>query len=334
VLCAYPGWLLLDGPVRPRGPIRDAATMGADLANLVVPSSLTAIRPPPQALADGLRAYPGEQGSYLGVAMLAVLLAAVLLVRTRAVVLTAVVTVLLGAASLGTSVTILDRDTGVPLPWRSLVDLPLVGQAEAGRLAPFVALGVVTVWALALQHLTRPGARGWRRAGRGLAVVLVLAAAVTWVPADDQQTTVADAPAFFTGGAPGLGAAAPVAEIVPRPSQVWNGGGDPLRWQALAGYSFRQTGGYFIGSSPTGPVLHEGEIGAFQRGIADGGRGDVGAARADLASRGVSDVVVVPTAVADPDAALRWARAVGGDLGRYEGGVWIIPFCPGSRCGA
>jgi hypothetical protein len=341
VLCAWPAWVLLRGPSRPRGPIRDAVTMGADAANLVVPSPLTAIRPGTDALAAGMRAYPGEQGSYLGVAMLLVLLAAVVLVRSRAVVLTALVTVLLGVLSLGTSVAVLGRDTGVPLPWRVLVDLPLVGQAEAGRLAPFVALSVVTVWALALEHLTRPGAGTGRlrRVGRAVVAVGVLAAAVTWVPVDDQLTTVADAPPFFAAGAPGLGPAAPdggppIVEMVPRPSQVWQGGGDPLRWQALAGYSFRQTGGYFIGGSPTAPVLYEGEVGAFQRGVADGGRGDVAAARADLAARHVGAIVVVPSAVTGPDAVLSWARAVGGDPGRSTDGVWIVPFCPAGRCGA
>jgi hypothetical protein len=331
VLCAWPAWVLLRGPSRPRGPIRDAVTMGADAANLVVPSPLTAIRPGTDALAAGLRAYPGEQGSYLGVAMLAVFLATVVAVRSRPVVLTAVVTVLLGILSLGTSVAVLGRDTGVPLPWRVLVDLPLVGQAEAGRLAPFVALGVVAVWALALEHLTRPVDGRRRRVVRAVVVVAVLAAAVTWVPVDDQRTTVADAPAFFTAGAPGLGPAAPdggppIVEMVPRPSQVWQGGGDPLRWQALAGYSFRQTGGYFIGGSPTAPVLYEGEIGAFQRGVADRGRGDVAAARADLVARHVSAIVVVPSAVEDADAVLRWTRAVGGGPGRDLGGVWVVPL--------
>ncbi len=343
VLCAWPAWVLLRGPSRPRGPIRDAVTMGADAANLVVPSPLTAIRPGTDALAAGLRAYPGEQGSYLGVAMLLVFLAAVLLVRSRAVVLTAVVTVLLGVASLGTSIAVLGRDTGVPLPWRVLVDVPLVGQAEAGRLAPFVALGVVAVWALALEHLTRPvegtGTGPLRRTGRAVVVVAVLAAAVTWVPVDDQLTTVADAPVLFTAGAPGLGPVAPdggppIVEMVPRPTQVWQGGGDPLRWQALAGYSFRQTGGYFIGGSPTTPVLYEGAVGAFQRGVADGGRGDVAAARADLAARGVSAIVVVPTAVTDPDAVLGWARAVGGGPGRAADGAWIVPVCAAGRCPA
>jgi hypothetical protein len=338
VLCAWPAWVLLRGPSRPRGPIRDAAASGADLANLVVPSRLTAIRPGVDALAAHLRGYPGEQGSYLGVAMLLVFVAAVVLVRSRPVVLTAAVTVLLGVLSLGTSVAILGRDTGVPLPWRLLVDLPLVGQAEVSRLAPFVAFGVVTVWALALEHLTRPGARGSRRTGRAVVVVLLLAAAVTWVPVDDQRTTAADAAAFFTAGAPRLGPTAPdggppTVEIVPRASRAWSGGGDPLRWQALAGFSFRQTGGYFIGGSAIDPVLHEGQVGAFQRGVADGGLGDVAAARADLLARRVSAILVVPGALKDPATSLRWARAVAGDLGRYEDGVWIIPLCPAIGCG-
>jgi hypothetical protein len=125
----------------------------------------------------------------------------------------------------------------------------------------------------------------------------------------------------------------PIVEMVPRPSQAWQGGGDPLRWQALARFSYRQTGGYFIGGTGADPVVYEGQVGAFQRGIADGGRGDVAAARADLAARRVSTIVVVPGAVRDPDASLRWARAVGGDLGHDENGVWIVPFCPAGHCG-
>jgi hypothetical protein len=198
---------------------------------------------------------------------------------------------------------------------------------------------VVAVWALALEHLTRPAATRRRRVGRAALVAAVLAAAATWVPVDDQLTTVADAPPFFTAGAPGVGPAPPdggppIVEMVPRPSQNWQGGGDPLRWQALAGYSFRQTGGYFIGGSATTPVLYEGEIGAFQRGIADGGRGDVAAARADLAARQVGAIIVVPSAVPDPAAALRWARAVGGGAGRAADGVWVVPVCPAGRCPA
>lgn len=335
VLCAYPVYVLLAGPSRPRGSIRDAGETGADAANLVVPSPLTAIRPGTEALAAQLRAYPGEQGSYLGVAMLLVVLAAVLLVRSRAVVLTSIVTLLLAVLSLGTSISVLDRDAEVWLPWRLLLDVPLVGQAEAGRLAPFVALGVVTVWALALEHLTqdRTGGR-WRRAGRGVAVVLVLAAAATWIPADDQRTTDAGAPAFFLAGTPGLAPGA-IVELVPRPSQDWKrDGGVPVRWQALAGFSYRQTGGYFIGGSDTTPVLHDAEIGAFQQGVLDGGRGDVAAARRDLAARQVSAIVLVPAAVADPGATLGWARAVGGNPGRYTDDVWIVPLCPMGGCGA
>ena len=60
----------------------------------------------------------------------------------------------------------------------------------------------------------------------------------------------------------------PIVEIVPRASQSWLGGGDPLRWQALAGFSFRQTGGYFIGGSATDPVLYEGD----RRGVPAGHR--------------------------------------------------------------
>ncbi|WP_433801036.1 hypothetical protein [Actinomycetospora sp. CA-084318] len=328
VLCAYPVWVLLAGPSRPRASIREATETGADAANLLIPSPLTAIRPGTDALAEQLRVYPGEQGSYLGAAMVLVLLAAVVLVRSRAVLVTCVVTMVLAVLSLGTTLAVLDQDTGVWLPWQLLVDVPLVGQAEAGRLAPFVALGVVTIWALALAHLTRPVPDGgWRRVGRGVAVVAVLAAAVTWVPGDDHQwTTDASVPAFFRAGTPGIAPGA-IVELVPRPSQDWvRDGGVPVRWQAVAGFSYRQTGGYFIGGSDRVPVLHDGEIGPFQQGVLDGGRGDVTAARADLAAKQVSAIVVVPDQVRDPDRALAWARAVAGDPGRLVEGAWVVPM--------
>ncbi|MCD2188475.1 hypothetical protein [Actinomycetospora soli] len=327
VLCAYPVWVLLAGPSRPRASIREATETGADAANLLIPSPLTAIRPGTDALAAQLRVYPGEQGSYLGAAMVLVLLAAVVLVRSRAVLVTCVVIMLLAVLSLGTTLAVLDQDTGVWLPWQLLVDVPLVGQAEAGRLAPFVALGVVTIWALALQHLVRPVPDGrWRRLGRATAAVLVLAAAVTWVPgADHQGTTDASAPAFFRAGAPGI-APGTIVELVPRPSQDWvRDGGVPVRWQAVAAFSYRQTGGYFIGGSERFPVLHDGEIGPFQQGILDGGRGGVAAARADLAAKQVGAIVVVPDHVPDPDRALAWARTVAGDPGRLVAGSWVVP---------
>ncbi|WP_285590757.1 hypothetical protein [Actinomycetospora sp. NBRC 106378] len=328
VLCAYPLWVLLTGPSRPRASIRESTEMGADAANYLIPSPLTAIRPGTDALAAQFRSYPGEQGSYLGAAVLLVVLAAVVLVRSRAVLVTFAVTVVLAVLSLGTTLAVLDRDTGVWLPWQLLVDVPLVGQAEAGRLAPFVALGVVTIWALALQHLTRrlPDG-GWRRFARFAAAGLVLAAAVTWVPGGDHQgTTDASVPPFFRAGTPGIAPGA-IVELVPRPSQDWvRDGGIPVRWQAVAGFSYRQTGGYFIGGSDRVPVLHDGEIGAFQQGVLDGGRGDVAAARADLAAKQVSAIVVVLDQVPDPDRALAWARAVAGNPGRLVDGSWVLPL--------
>ncbi|WP_018331738.1 hypothetical protein [Actinomycetospora chiangmaiensis] len=330
VLTAWPVWLLLRGPSRPLGPIREGADTGADAANLLVPSPLTAIRPGTDALATRLAAFPGEQGSYLGVAMLLVVAATLLIVRTRPVLVAVAVTAVLAVLSLGGSLVVLGTDTGIRLPWHVLEPVPLLGQAETGRFAPFVALGVLATWAMALEHLARrlPGTGALRRSGLVLAMTAVLAAGATWLPAGDQPSVDATSPAFFTAGAPGLAAAggeAPVVELVPRPTSDWmRGGGDPLRWQAAAGFAFRQTGGYFIGGSGRDPVVHEGEVGPFQRGIGDGGRGDVAAARADLASRGVTAVVVVPGALAAPDAALGWVRAVTGRPGAFVGDVWLF----------
>jgi hypothetical protein len=116
VLCAYPLYLLLAGPVRPRSEIREAATTNADAANLLVPTSLTKFQMRLAPLAAQLHTHSGEQGGYVGVALLAVVtVAAVTVARAR---LVAVVGLAAWVLSLGVSLVVLDSDTGVGLPWR------------------------------------------------------------------------------------------------------------------------------------------------------------------------------------------------------------------------
>ena len=62
---------------------------------------------------------------------------------------------------------------------------------------------------------------------------------------------------------------------------------------------FRQTGGYFIASDPERPVILEGVVDEYDRG-ASGQPADPERARVDLRERGVTAVLVVPRADADP----------------------------------
>lgn len=315
-VCAYPLWLLLAGPGRPRAPIRDATQMGADAANLVVPTPLTALHAGSADLAAQMRAYPGEQGSYLGIALLLVVVAAVITARSTAIRLTAVIGSALAVLSLGTSLTVLGHDTGLALPWAALLGAPLVGEAEAGRLAPFVALCVAVIVALVLDHAA--DRRRW------IAVGLVLLATATWLPSDSQQTTTTSVPPFFPHAAQYLGPGE-IVETWPRPSGWWDVGADPLVWQAASAMAYRQTGGYFIGSDPSHRLLLEGAVSEYQRGAA-GQPVDPALARSDLRAHAVSTVLVVPRPDVNMRVALEWTRRVTGAPGALVEGVWLFPL--------
>ena len=142
-----------------------------------------------------------------------------MIVGGRTVRIAAGITALLALLSLGTSVVVLDRDTGIPLPWALLTDLPLIGQTEAGRLAPFVATGVALVVALVLDRALT--GRRW------VAVGAVVLATLTWWPADAQAISRTAVPPFFTSGAQAL-APGEMVKMWPRTTGVWANGADPL----------------------------------------------------------------------------------------------------------
>ena len=283
VLCAWPAWVLLRGPSRPRGPIRDAVTMGADAANLVVPSPLTAIRPGTDALAAGAARLPRRAGLLPG---------------------------------RGDARGVPRRGGAGALPARG--DSPRSSPCCSGcsRSAPRSPCSAATPGPAAVagrwwtsrwsgrprqagwrrswrsgwsrcgrwRSSTSPGrgAAGWRRVGRAVVVVARprrggdVGARGRPAHDDGRRARPSSPPARPASARPRPTAGRRSSRRCRGPPRSGQGGGDPLRWQALAGYSFRQTGGYFIGGSPSTPVLHEGAVGAFQRGVADGGRGDAG----------------------------------------------------------
>src|SRR3954452_1446855 len=291
VLCAYPLYLLLAGPGRPRSEIREPETTNSDAANVLVPTDLTAFRPGTGELAGQLHTHSGEQGGYVGVALLAVVVAAVLTARrplTRGV---AGVGGVGGVLSLGVSLVVLGHDTGVAMPWHPIEGVPLVGEIETMRFQVVVALCVAVVVGLWCDHVAD-------MPRRALALVVTGVAVLSWLPADEQVATPAVRPAFFAAGAPRL-TGADVVETYPRTTGVWRGGARPMLWQVASGFAYRTTGGYFIGSDAEHDLLLEAPVTAYQQGAVDlaGGAppppfGADAAARADLRARGVTSVVV------------------------------------------
>lgn len=334
VLGAYPLYLVLAGPARPRGPIRDVHTTGADLANVLVPTEMNAVRLTPDTAADRLHSHIGEQGGYVGIAMLALVVVAVLVVRSTTLRVLALVGALSWVCSLGTGVVLLGEEYPVPLPWALPAQVPLLEQIEPVRIQVVTVLCVAAVVAIWIDRM--PLAPVGTAAG---ALVLTGFALVSWLPADAQQVRPAATPAFFADPAGAL-TPADVVEMYPRITAGWDDGALGMRWQAASGPAFRIRGGYFIASDPGDDVVIQSRWNRYQVGarwVADGrnGPGDAytAGATAELRDLGVTAVTVVPGTSPDggDDArVLAWTRRVTGDPGRLDRGVWLFRL-PGTH---
>jgi hypothetical protein len=331
VLCAYPLYLLLAGPARPRAPIRDPVESGADAANLLVPTYLSRFQLRRTAgLAEQLNAHAGEQGGYIGLGLLVLLLVAVVTVRRSAVRITAAVGLVLVVLSLGVHLVVLDRNTGVPLPWQILGQVPLVSEAEAVRLQIFIALCVAVIVALWLDHLAEQGPNWWRWTATGATLV----AAGTWLPSDAQQAVPATTPAFFVNAADYVPPSA-VIETFPRISGRWVGGADPLLWQVVSGMAYRTTGGYFIGSDSTHDLLLEAPVNAYQVGAAEAAVGVstptdelAMAAAQEFRARGVTTVVIIDHPGVDFAQLAAWTNRVTGSKGERVADALVFRLVP------
>jgi len=168
-LCAFPLYLLFFGPTRPTGTeIRPTLDTRADPTNAIVPTALTWVHGFP-VTALQMNSYEGEQGGYIGLAMLAVLALALIFGRSTVVRLVAVVGLIAFVFSLGPSLTVLRQDLHIWLPWQLLSNVPLLSLAEPDRLQIFIDLCVAMIVALWMDTLFKfpPGFRGGCPGARG-----------------------------------------------------------------------------------------------------------------------------------------------------------------------
>jgi hypothetical protein len=163
-----------------------------------------------------------------------------------------------------------------------------------------------------------------------LALVVVSAALVSWLPADAQRVEPAGSPPFVSELAARL-RPGDVAELHPRPTSWWYGGADALRWQVASGMAFRMTGGYFIGADERSPLLIESPRNRYQYGANWAERGlppldaaYAASAAADLRRSGVTIVLVVPEPGRDTAALVDWTRRVTGAEGEPLDGALLF----------
>ena len=240
-IAAWPLSVQLTGPQRVDGDIHER-NRSTDLQGFVVPSSHQMIAP--AAAAEQARKFVGNP-AYLGLPLLLVLGAIGVRWRSNPVVRVALALVVVSALlSLGPSLLVGGRDTGVWLPWAFFERLPLLPSLIPSRLAQMTALFAGLLLALFLQAVWKEG--GWRRLAAPAVGLLVLMP--LW-PSGAIPARQVDTPAFFTGPAVRELPQGGVALVLPFPNSAVS---QPMTWQAEANLWFRMPGGYFIGPGPDG----------------------------------------------------------------------------------
>ncbi len=273
VLLAYPVWFALRGPSSIRGPIQLVPqAYRADLAGLIIPDSL--FRFAPAGLAKTAANFANsttENGSYLGITLLLLILVGsiVLWRRSGPLRVAAIVGAVAVILSLGSTLVVTGppsaTPSGIPLPGKVLAKLPVLSNGIPVRYSLYVALFAALLLALILDHLhtvlverrsngvprrahSKGGTRRQAKVSASVMATLVplALAAVALLPLlPAAQYPVADigTPAFFSSTAlqkvpPGSTAVVyPYATAVTPNSQ---------QWQAAADMRFRMPAAYFL----------------------------------------------------------------------------------------
>jgi hypothetical protein len=241
-IAAWPLSVQFAGQQRVRGDIQITNRAG-DLLGFVVPGAQQALST--DATAERVRRFAGGNSAYLGVPLLLVLAAIAVRWRSRAMVRVALAMLLVSALlSLGPSLLVGGRDTGVRLPMAWLERLPLLDSLIPSRLAQLTALFAGLLLALFLSVVWAGG--GWRRAAAAAVAVVVLASLWPGWSVESQKVAT---PPFFTSAQVRQLPRDGVTLVLPFP---YRRVALPMTWQAEAGLWFRMPGGYFIGPQPDG----------------------------------------------------------------------------------
>ncbi|MDA8047956.1 MAG: hypothetical protein M0Z30_22435 [Actinomycetota bacterium] len=249
---AYPVWYAISGPQHVHGLASPPVPFRADLAGIVVPTSLQALAPAAAVHMSShfVEGNLQENGSYLGVPLVLVCIIGAIWLRRRPVAkVTAVTMAVAFVLSLGSSLTV--TGSTVPpghgwLPGRLLYHLPLGSDVIAVRFSMYTALGAVVLLALVLDQLRVWVAERTRiPVVRDLSTLAVAAVClIPLVPEWPYRTQPVPVPAFFTSSA--VRSIAPGTNVLlyPYPALAVDVGA-PMVWQAESFMRFRIVGGYY-----------------------------------------------------------------------------------------
>jgi hypothetical protein len=229
----------------------DPIRYSADPLNLVIPTRLTVGGDALAGIGDRFTGNLSENGTYLGLPLLLVL---VLFGwqrrrdRTALFLLAAFGIALLGA--LGPRLNLLGTPTSLRLPWAPFLHLPYFKYVLPERLIVFAWLALAVILALWLSMPSRRRAAKWALAGIGLVVLLPNPRATDPSPPHYGAAIWASErplPAFFASGGSPQFRGRPNLLVLPYNEA---GEGIGVYWQAHTGMAYAMPGGYLTGTIP------------------------------------------------------------------------------------
>ena len=278
----YGAFVALAGPHHINGPAQPATAIAGitvDPLGLVVPTinqhftlghaalgdSLVAARAPDWKIAFDS---PVENGSYVGVPLLLVLVLGGIVLRRKRI---ALFCSAMGASALllsfGSHLHVDGHRTGIPLPFLVMTHLPLLDSSVAARWVTYFWLFAALLLALVLDAAHSAVAADGRLGRYGGAVVSGLVAVVVLLPllpAWPYATTPASVPSWFTSGARSLPTGS-AALIYPVASSTND---SSMLWQAMAQMDFRMPGGFAVIPGADGTNTFNGQPSPLEEALA------------------------------------------------------------------
>ncbi|MEV4758776.1 hypothetical protein AB0J86_27265 [Micromonospora sp. NPDC049559] len=246
VLLAYPLSVQFFGPQSYHGLPPLIRGYGADLGSFVAFSreSIGGDARTAKFLAQN----PTEENAFFGWPLVVLVLALVVWLRHNiAVVGLAVTGLLFALLSLGPQIEYEGRPTGIPGPWRLVVNVPVLDSAVPTRWALAIAPVIGLLLAIGVDRAVELTRRYPRAAVpiRAAGVTMLAMALVPLVPTPLPAAKIAPTPAFVSSGAWRQYADGGRSVVtLPLPATQYT---DPLRWSAQTGLDMPIPRGYFLG---------------------------------------------------------------------------------------
>jgi hypothetical protein len=247
---AYPLDVYFRGPDRFNGSPWHGMTFSMDLLGSVVPTMNQRVTTNHwAAIGDRLQPNLTENGAYLGIPL--VLLLVFLVVRYRHLVAMRLAAVMLVAAwllSLGPRLFVNGHQTAVWLPFSLFLHLPILNSILAGRFTLFIDLFAAAVVALGVDHLYADMRRRARAPALVVTAVIAVVMAVALVPVLPRWPyphvpISSTTPAFFTTGE--VDAIPHDSAVLTFPYPIYPEN-QAMLWQAVSDMRFRILGGYAL----------------------------------------------------------------------------------------